>query len=241
MQGRLEHVRSWLDQAKHFDMEVVFVNDSSVDETLAELNMIVKENKYTFVRNYNGIFGGPGLARNFGMNETKGKWIAFWDSDDEPDVPNFFEMIRLAEHDLQDVAVGGWTAKIVSADGKSQPLEKRHYPKFVDILKSPGIWRWGFKVDIAKKSHFPSILMGEDLVFLANLKLSPHFQYNESVYTYVQGNLGQLTSSKRALQDRKSMGSHVGRGDFEGQFDFLRFMLRLKIRTSSLWFRMRNE
>jgi len=240
MQGRLDHVRKWLNQAKDFDMEVIFVNDASVDETFAELNSIVKKYQYRFVKILNGNFGGPGLARNYGMNKSTGQWIAFWDSDDEPNVSKFFEMIQFAELDFRDVAVGGWTAKIVSADAKSPPIEKRHYPKFTDILRNPGIWRWAFKLPIAKKSNFPDILMGEDLVFLANAKLSPYFQYNESVYTYVQGNMGQLTSNKKALQDRKSMGLHLSRDNYEGKFDFLRSMMRVKIGISSLWYRVKN-
>lgn len=242
MQGRLGEARNWLAQVKEFDMEVIFVNDASVDETFTELTKIVQENKYEFVKNFDGIFGGPGPARNFGMSKSKGEWIAFWDSDDEPNVPIFFEMVQSADLKSRDIAVGGWTAKQIHSNQEElSHVEKSHNPKFYDILVSPGIWRWAFKLELAKKSTFPDILMGEDLVFLANLKLSPRFQYNKNVYTYVQGNPGQLTSSKRALQDRKNMRVHLTRDIFGDQLDLLKVMLRAKIRVSSFWHGVRNE
>ena len=242
MHGRLSQVRNWLAQAEKFNMEVIFVNDGSVDETFMEINEIVLENKYEFVKNFDGNFGGPGPARNFGMSKSEGEWVAFWDSDDEPNVPIFFEMIQLADLKSRDIAVGGWIAKQVSHDQEqSIQVEKSHSSKFVDILINPGIWRWAFKVELAKKSTFPDILMGEDLVFLANLKLSPRLQYNKEVYRYVKGNPGQLTSNERALQDRKNMVKYLNSEIFGNQFDLLKVMLRTKIRFSSFWHRVRNE
>ena len=242
MQNRLNSVKTWLAQAEKFNMEVIFVNDSSVDETLDELNKIVLKNRYRFVKNFDGIFGGPGPARNFGMGKSSGKWIAFWDSDDEPNVPSFFNMIQMAEIEFRDIAVGGWEAKQVSGEWKtSGHVVKTHNPKFLEIVKSPGLWRWAFKLERVKKSTFPDILMGEDLVFLANLNLAPRFQYNKSVYTYIQGNPGQLTSNKKALLDRKKMGNHLIGTFINSEFDLLRAMIRLKIKASSFWHRIRND
>jgi glycosyltransferase involved in cell wall biosynthesis len=241
MQGRLGLVRNWLTQVQKLNMEVIFVNDASIDDTLTELNEIVGQNKYNFVKTFDGIFGGPGPARNFGMSKAKGKWIAFWDSDDEPDAPMFFEMIRLAELGGQDIAVGGWAARqALGEEGKPSNLEKIHSSKLINILVNPGIWRWAFKVEIAKKSKFPATLMGEDVVFLANLKLSPRFQYNKKVYTYLQGTPGQLTSNESALRDRRKMGRYLRREIPRHELSLLIVLLRVKIKVSSFWHGVRN-
>lgn len=242
MQGRLDPVRNWLTQADGFNMQVIFLNDASVDETLRELHEIVADKRFSFVKIIDGNFGGPGPARNHGMTLSKGRWIAFWDSDDEPDVSKFIDMIRLADQEFRDIAVGGWISKrAIQGHDLSGGVEKKHNPKYFDILMYPGIWRWAFKVELARKSKFPHILMGEDLVFLANLKLSPRFRYEEKVYTHIQGNPGQLTSNIKALQDRKEMGKLLNREELANLFDLLKFMLRMKIRFSSFWHGRKND
>lgn len=242
MGGRLESVKDWLVQASRLNIEVIFVNDASNDATLVELNEIITKNKYRFVKSFDGNFGGPGPARNSGMNISSGRWIAFWDADDEPSVQNFFEMVQLAELECHDLAIGAWTSKkIIYGPDPLKSFEKIRKPKFFNILESPGIWRWAFKAEVARRSKFPELLMGEDLIFLANLNLSPRYTYNKVVYTYIQGSPGQLTSNVRALKDRKKMARYLNRQKPGNHFDLLSKMLRVKVRvTTFFWHWTRN-
>ena len=91
-------VQSLLAQALK-EMEILLVDDGSTDHTLqvckelaekdARIRVIHKEN------------GGPGSARNAGIAESRGEYIAFMDSDDEYE-PDIFENMykKAAEHNL---------------------------------------------------------------------------------------------------------------------------------------------
>ena len=86
MSGRLTHIEIWLQKISHYNSEVIFLIDSSNDETFSDLKAIVDSNNYEKVKIINRNFGGPGAARNFGITEASGDWVAFWDSDDNPNV-----------------------------------------------------------------------------------------------------------------------------------------------------------
>ena len=67
------------------DVELIFVDDGSVDNTLEMLRKFADESRcaVTLVERDNG---GPGAARNSGLDRASGKWIWFVDSDDVIDL-----------------------------------------------------------------------------------------------------------------------------------------------------------
>lgn len=62
------------------DYELIVVDDGSDDGTL-DLEIIKKRKSLIYYRF--SLNNGVSRARNFGVNHSKGKWIAFLDSDDE--------------------------------------------------------------------------------------------------------------------------------------------------------------
>ncbi len=66
------------------DIECIVIDDNSTDETKKYMEKKIKENsKLRYIRNENPNMSGGGFARNLGIKESKGEYIAFLDDDDE--------------------------------------------------------------------------------------------------------------------------------------------------------------
>ena len=59
------------------DYEIIVVDDGSTDDTIQALQPYMSRIKYIYKEN-----GGPGSARNVGIRNAQGEYIAFLDSDD---------------------------------------------------------------------------------------------------------------------------------------------------------------
>jgi glycosyltransferase involved in cell wall biosynthesis len=238
MSGRLTNIEIWLQRISHYNLEVIFIVDSSNDETFTDLNAIVDSNNYKRVKIIKGNFGGPGDARNFGITQAAGEWLAFWDSDDNPNVDAFVNMVNDAQQAGKQIAIGGW--RKVNSNLEMFPVWfKKTYdfklPNFFKTVRNPGIWRWAFKRPIVEDVFFPNLLMGEDQVFLANLNIDwlKVYRYKKNVYDYIQGNPSQLTTSRLAIADRLKMSQHLVKTPVNGKkFSFFTRTLRIKIKLS---------
>ena len=74
----LRALKSILNQSFR-DFEVIIVNDGSTDNSLTKAQEIKDER----IRIISQVNSGPGAARNRGIKESNGIWIAFLDADDE--------------------------------------------------------------------------------------------------------------------------------------------------------------
>jgi len=62
--------------------EVIVVDDGSTDTTVSIIQKIISENKEGLIKVFFQSNLGPGAARNRGIQESSGNWIAFLDGDD---------------------------------------------------------------------------------------------------------------------------------------------------------------
>jgi len=149
-----------------------------------------------------GKFNGPGGARNVGIEHIRGKFVAFWDSDDSPVVENVIEMRELLIKLEADCIIGGYF-KRNSASGITTQVIPQQNNWIIETSIEPGLWRFLIRRDIMHGIRFPTIYMGEDQVFLARLngQVKKYQIYQKPVYVYNTHNPEQLTSKPVATQE----------------------------------------
>lgn len=201
MAGRLQNLESWISAMGDLPVEVILIHDKKDERTGIEVQELVNRLADSRITIIEGLFGAPGLARNAGSAIAKGEWICFWDSDDLPQVGDFYKMVHSAAMSGAECAVGGFMAvHDVTGEKKLHRLTSN----FLDeIAINPGIWRFAFKRSALGDLLFSNLLMAEDQLFLAKFGIpSRRIEISsQSVYQYFLGENFHLTRSKAALRD----------------------------------------
>jgi len=211
MAGKLDFLESWLSIAIKANLQVILVHDIQDSDTSGEIQSLVRATSSVNLQFIEGYFGSPGAARNQGIKEITGDWVAFWDSDDQPSVENFVEMVRIAEREKADIAIGDFL-RIEHHNVESETITKARRMNLDTVFRDPGLWRFAFKTKNLNGLFFKDFLIGEDLIFLLE---SGYFSKNillfeKIVYRYSVNVPGQATSSKRALKDYSRVIAYLG-------------------------------
>ncbi len=102
------------------DTEIIYIDDGSTDDTSAIIKTYSeKDDRILLIQKENG---GPGQARNVGLEKATGKYVVFVDSDDYIDVAEFQRLVSFA--DENDVDLLQYEYRLVDAYGKL--LEEHH-------------------------------------------------------------------------------------------------------------------
>lgn len=80
--GATRAIESILNQSYKGNYEIIVVDDGSKDDTYETLLKYKQNNKLDNLKVIKQTNGGPSKARNRGIRESKGEYIAFLDSDD---------------------------------------------------------------------------------------------------------------------------------------------------------------
>ena len=103
------------------DTEIILINDGSTDSSLTICHNY--EASYSYVRVIDQINGGVSAARNRGLDEAKGEYILFVDSDDNVS-SDYFETISIAvENGKYDMYQFSYT--IISSKNEKQRIFSR--------------------------------------------------------------------------------------------------------------------
>ena len=94
------------------DIEIIVVDDGSIDDTKEKLKPYLKKIEYVYIEN-----GGPARARNTGMKMARGKYISFLDSDDLY-YPHKLEIQAAFLEDNDDVDLVCSDLSAINDDGK---------------------------------------------------------------------------------------------------------------------------
>lgn len=192
------------------NFEIVFIDDGSTDDSLRILKEYEKE--YDFVKVLTQENSGSGKARNYGINEAQGEYIAFLDADDfYIDADALQKMYELGA--LND-------AKMVSSNimhdvgnkGKFVPFGPfHHYKNNAIILPEQYGIPWSFYKNIFKRDflvenniYFPDLLRGQDPVFLAEAltKVDKIYVAATDLYAYVYNSDTAKAGNPRKLYDQ---------------------------------------
>lgn len=197
MSGKLHNLERWLPTAKSHGLSVILVHDKKDEETSLQLMKLLEITDCTAINLHEGFFGGPGLARNFGLSLVQTEWVAFWDSDDLPDLNVIQKAITLAKPEVTTVVTN--FEILDTSSGKVSKMNP--VSDLTSLACQVGIWRFTFRTRRAKEAKFGVSLMGEDQIFISGLRLTEEeIIFNSAVsYRYVKGTDYQLTSNPRKI------------------------------------------
>lgn len=192
--------------------ELIMINDGSTDESRFVLDDLAKRDRR--IRVIHQENAGPSLARNAGLNNARGRYIMFFDSDDEVYTCRLSDILRhYADGVRADMVVFAW--EVVQKDSKGRVIYRRSMrQREQDIdseeinektMKSLGddgrmynLWNKLYDADIIRSWSLrlrEDLRFGEDLLFnLAYLnhaarihfsKLDPYYIYEEDSPTSI--------------------------------------------------------
>lgn len=178
------------------DIELICINDGSTDNTLNILETY--SNHYEFIKVLNQENQGSGKARNNGMCEAKGEYIAFLDADDFFINNKSLEKLYDIGHANNANMVSG-NIKLVDGNGIYSPFTNLdYYEEENKILPEEYGIPWAFYKSIYKKDfllnnkiYFPDLIRGQDPVFLAEVLSKVDIIYTANIdfyaYYYIDG------------------------------------------------------
>lgn len=216
------------------DFEVICVNDGSTDNSLKLLEDFAK--KHDCIKIFSITNSGSGKARNYGIQQAGGEYIAFLDADDI-----FIDKTALEK--MMGIATGN-DADMVAANLKrikqDATIEENYdfknalftYFTGEDVIKPNeyGI-PWAFYKNIYKKSFitehdisFPDLKRGQDPIFLAKVLTEIEkiyvvdvdlYGYNHSVSGGVNVKLNDYNKKRDYIQHFVDTFTILDRKDFE--------------------------
>lgn len=172
------------------DIEIIIVNDGSIDDSQKKIELWQKKDKR--IKLYNKENGGQASARNLGLSVANGEYIAFLDSDDYVSNEMYYLLYQEAKKDNLDMVIcdyyldyGNKILKSNQLSTKTSIMSSSDY-----ILSTPSPVNKLIKRSFLKENNFsfPEGFIYEDLAAMPILGIyNPTIKYiNKYLYYYVQ-------------------------------------------------------
>lgn len=217
-----QYIRECLDSILNqtfSDFEIICVDDCSTDNTPYIIEeYIKKDERIRMIRHQNN--SGPGIARNTGIDDAKGEYIIFIDSDDSVDIKLFEILINTFNG--KNVDCIWFNANIYDMINKEKKAifsdsGKFNHDGLYEITPdniyngADYIWNKIFKMSVLKDYNlrFPKFYFGEDsqFYFEAFTKIKSIFYIHDCLYLH-------YTRSDSIVEKAKK-----GEGDISATFD----------------------
>ena len=152
------------------DIEIICVNDGSTDNTPQILNDFAK--RYSEIKVINQQNGGLSNARNTGIENARGKYIAFVDSDDwinESFLENHYKTITKYGADISAGTIIRWRENYqkfrvhYTEEKVFETLEDKI--KVCSVPKCCYVWNKLYKADLVKNHKFTEGVYFEDMLW----------------------------------------------------------------------------
>lgn len=202
--------------------EILLIDDGSTDKS-GELCDFLTE-KYENIKVYHIPNSGPGHARNYGIENANGKYVAFCDADDQPSENMYGRMVSIAQDTAVDYVMCDiyserdnrafgfpWSGNVrFSGDDVYAELLTSMLGNLSDNDTDTPVWgssvRCIYKRDILNRYNirFPEdIRFAEDLVFNIRYirKVHSSFILNEALYRYTYNGDSIMNSHVRYGED----------------------------------------
>ena len=165
---------------KFDDFELLLVDDGSTDNTPSILKELGRNDAR--IRIFTKPNGGPSSARNTGLDNARGKYIQFYDSDDNISDDALSTVMNAVNSHDRDLLVSGWQIDVEGTKGIVRDYKQINpEPEIIDdniieyTLGSIGsggtlynLWNKLFKAEIIKENNLrfrEDLRFGEDLIF----------------------------------------------------------------------------
>ncbi len=174
-------VRSALDQA-NVSLEVIVIDDGSQDDTADLVNEIIKEDGR--VRLLTQSNSGVSVARNRGIVEARGVWIAIMDADDLIEPERSITLITLADISESDLICDNllrfldedaevtWPLLRISPQGKPFKVE------IADYLNRNKMFRGDENLGYLKPIIKRSFILGNNIRYNSLLRTGEDFDFS---------------------------------------------------------------
>ena len=176
------------------DFELILINDGSTDSSPHIMNSYAAAHP-DIIRTINIDNGGQGRARNFAIEEARGEYIGFVDSDDWITPSMFEKLYNAAEENCADVAACDYyrveEGKYIYEKARLQ----NHY------LSSAGaVWNKIFRRELIGDIRFPQGRWYEDFSFSAKLLIKSRSTVfvPEPLYCYRSGHSSTMRNRNSA-------------------------------------------
>ena len=196
------------------DWEALLVDDGSTDGSGALCDAYAQQDAR--IRALHLPNGGQGSARNQGLAQARGEYIAFVDPDDTIRPEMLAENIALARREQADIVVFGYQKQFVDKDGNLLRAGECDLPQGAGTYTYTEFWAEFPKLKyrtmgcmrLFRRAYlqehalqFPPLRVSEDAAFLTRVMNAPfaHIVYNPKVcYDYSIRPASSMTSFQRA-------------------------------------------
>lgn len=225
----------------HEDMEYIFIDDFSPDESIARLKKTLEKypsraSQVTIVKLNESK--GPGEARKLGLSKATGAYVGFCDSDDWLDIDYVEKMVKKAEEANADIVY----CPIVREypNGKRLELRINEYNSAKELLLNScpsvlfnSMCNKLIRREIAQNPAIEvleGVSIGEDLFYITQVaKLSNTVAYVEKVVYHYRQNYGSITQKglgRKRAEDLLAVTEKLEAKLPEKEFSKLRDRLR---------------
>lgn len=200
------HTLSTVLHQTYQNFEIVIVDDGSTDDGVQLLNDNFSDSRIRIISQANA---GVSAARNRGIEETEGDWIAFLDADDEW-IPTYLEYVSRAiqsNNEAQIILSGRYSQNILT-NQRSTNIPSRYKDRVVpiDFFENPHVFMHISATVVKRECLFPceqwnrfidGQRYNEDFTFLFRVVMHcQHVIYIAKPISIYNGNVdGQATSS----------------------------------------------
>ena len=168
-----KYLRSCLDSIisqNYTSFEAILIDDGSSDSSGSICEEYVGKDKRLHV--FHQPNSGVCVARNIGLEHSKGEWITFVDADDFLLPEALEQMGKVVSSDLVDLVLA--STKVMN-NNEISPLYTYNSQKYNDVLTNIGhaaLWGYLFKTAIIQQNNIrfiPGLAYSEDKVFLLSV------------------------------------------------------------------------
>lgn len=200
------------------DFELLLIDDGSTDKSGEICDVYQRQdNRVRVFHKKNG--GGASSARNMGLDNAKGEWIAFVDSDDYVTPDYLFDLYdSLKENDIDLVIQNLSVFKDGTEPYRNDTSELSHeiqvYDKYefkkmlVDQLLVLRCWP-------VSKLFRRSLIKKHNLIFSSDLNFAEDYYFLFDYLLHIEKGVACASISNYFYREREGSLAHIGFGDFE--------------------------